>query len=158
MLEIGAIVDGKVTGLTGFGAFVSLPDGKSGMVHISEVSNSFVKDIKEFLKEGQDVKVKVVGISPEGKISLSIRKAEEPTEDEGQNRKRNDRQKSDRPKSDRPRNANVWQGQPKQNKTAMTFEEMMAQFKQVSDEKMTDLKRSSDSKHSGGYSRRGKNN
>lgn len=158
MLEIGAIVDGKVTGLTGFGAFVSLPDGKSGMVHISEVSNSFVKDIKEFLKEGQDVKVKVVGISPEGKISLSIRKAEEPTEDEGQNRKRNDRQKSDRSKSDRPRNANVWQGQPKQNKTAMTFEEMMAQFKQVSDEKMTDLKRSSDSKHSGGYSRRGKNN
>lgn len=158
MLEIGAIVDGKVTGLTGFGAFVSLPDGKSGMVHISEVSNSFVKDIKEFLKEGQDVKVKVVGISPEGKISLSIRKAEEPTEDEGQNRKRNDRQKSDRPKSDRPRNANVWQGQPKQNKTAMTFEEMMAQFKQVSDEKMTDLKRSSDSKYSGGYSRRGKNN
>lgn len=157
MLEIGAIVDGKITGLTGFGAFVSLPDGKSGMVHISEVSNTYVKDIKDFLKEGQDVKVKVVGVSPEGKISLSIRKAQEPSEEEKAARK-NDRPRNDRPKNDRPRNANVWQGQPKQNKGAMTFEEMMAQFKQVSDEKMTDLKRNSESKHSGGYSRRGKNN
>ncbi len=157
MLEIGAIYDGKVTGLTGFGAFVSLPDGKSGMVHISEVSTDYVKDIKDFLKEGQDVKVKVVGISPEGKISLSIRKAQE-TASEDRNNRKNDRPKGERPKSDRPRNANVWQGQPKQNKGAMTFEEMMAQFKQVSDEKMTDLKRNSESKHSGGYSRRGKNN
>lgn len=157
MLEIGAIYDGKVTGLTGFGAFVSLPDGKSGMVHISEVSTSYVNDIKEFLKEGQEVKVKVVGISPEGKISLSIRKAQEPSAEEKASRK-NDRPKGDRPRNDRPRNANVWQGQPKQNKGAMTFEEMMAQFKQVSDEKMTDLKRNTDSKHSGGYSRRGKNN
>ena len=144
MLEIGAIYDGKVTGLTGFGAFVSLPDGKSGMVHISEVSTDYVKDIKDFLKEGQDVKVKVVGISPEGKISLSIRKAQEPASEERNSRK-NDRPKGERPKSDRPRNANVWQGQPKQNKGAMTFEEMMAQFKQVSDEKMTDLKRNSES-------------
>ena len=152
MLEIGAIYDGKVTGLTGFGAFVSLPDGKSGMVHISEVSTDYVKDIKDFLKEGQEVKVKVVGISPEGKISLSIRKAMEPSK-EKKKEKRNDRPKGDRPKTDRPQRANVWQGQPKQNKGAMTFEEMMAQFKQVSDEKMTDLKRSTDSKH-GGYSRR----
>ena len=163
MLEIGAIYDGKIAGLTGFGAFVSLPEGKSGMVHISEVSNTYVKDIKEFLKEGQDVKVKVVGISPEGKISLSIRKAQESSEEEDRNSRKNDRPKgdrpkSDRPKSDRPRNANVWQGQPKQNKGAMSFEEMMAQFKQVSDEKMTDLKRNTDAKHSGGYSRRGKNN
>ena len=157
MLEIGAIYDGKITGLTGFGAFVSLPDGKSGMVHISEVSNTFVKDIKDVLKEGQEVKVKVVGISPEGKSSLSITTAQEPSEEEKNSRK-NDRPKGDRPKSDRPRNANVWQGQPKQNKGAMTFEEMMAQFKQVSDEKKTDLKRNSESKHSGGYSRRGKNN
>ena len=157
MLEIGAIYDGKITGLTGFGAFVSLPDGKSGMVHISEVSNTFVKDIKDVLKEGQEVKVKVVAISPEGKISLSIKKATEPSAEEKNSRK-NDRPRGDRPKSARPRNANVWQGQPKQNKSAMTFEEMMAQFKQVSDEKMTDLKRNTDSKHSGGYSRRGKNN
>ena len=145
MLEIGAIVEGKVTGLTAFGAFVSLPDGKSGMVHISEVSNSFVKDIKEFLKEGQDVKVKVVNITDEGKISLSIKKAEDTPKEVAPRPKRNDRPRN---------NSNVWQGQPKQqNDTAMSFEDMMARFKQVSDEKMTDLKRSTDSKH-GGYSRR----
>lgn len=145
MLEVGAIVEGKITGLTAFGAFVSLPDGKSGMVHISEVSNTFVKEIKDFLKEGQDVKVKVVGISPEGKISLSIKKAME-----------NDKQSSAKPRRhDRPRNSNVWQGQQKPQPTEnMSFEDMMARFKQVSDEKMTDLKRSTDSKHGGGYSRR----
>lgn len=145
MLEIGAIVEGKVTGLTAFGAFVSLPDGKSGMVHISEVSNSFVKDIKEFLKEGQDVKVKVVNITDEGKISLSIKKADETPKEYTPRPKRNDRPRN---------NSNVWQGQPKQqSESAMSFEDMMARFKQVSDEKMTDLKRSTDSKH-GGYSRR----
>ncbi len=144
MLEIGAIVEGKVTGLTAFGAFVSLPEGKSGMVHISEVSNSFVKDIKDFLKEGQDVKVKVVNITDEGKISLSIKKAEDTPREYAPKQKRNDR----------PRNNNVWQGQPRQqNDSAMSFEDMMARFKQVSDEKMTDLKRSTDSKH-GSYSRR----
>lgn len=146
MLEVGAIFEGKVTGLTAFGAFVSLPDGKSGMVHISEVSNSFVKDIKDFLKEGQDVKVKVVAISDEGKISLSIRKAEDAPKKENSRPPR---------KTERPARANVWQGQPKQSKEAMSFEDMMAHFKQVSDEKMTDLKRNSDSKHGGGYSRRG---
>ncbi len=147
MLEIGKIVEGKITGLTAFGAFVSLPDGKSGMVHISEVSNSFVKDIKDFLKEGDTVKVKIVGISDEGKISLSIRKAEEqPRENQP---KRN---------TPRPRNANVWQGQPKQHKEAMSFEEMMAQFKQTSDEKMSDLKRSTDGRHGGGNRRGGRNN
>ncbi len=145
MLEVGAIVEGKVTGLTAFGAFVSLPDGKSGMVHISEVSNTFVKEIKDFLKEGQDVKVKVTGISPEGKISLSIKKAEEAPKEKPQPRPK---------RNDRPRNANVWQGQQKpQANESMSFEDMMARFKQVSDEKMTDLKRSTDSKH-GGYSRR----
>ena len=145
MLEIGAIVEGKVTGLTAFGAFVSLPDGKSGMVHISEVSNSFVKDIKDFLKEGQDVKVKVVNITDEGKISLSIKKADETPREAAPRPKRNDRPRGN--------NSNVWQGQPKQNDSAMSFEDMMARFKQVSDEKMTDLKRSTDAKH-GGYSRR----
>ena len=148
MLEIGAIVEGKITGLTAFGAFVSLPDGKSGMVHISEVSTSFVKDIKDFLKEGQTVKVKVVGVSEEGKISLSIRKAEanetQPKEKAQQRPRRNDR----------PR-ANVWQGQPQKNKEAMSFEDMMAQFKQVSDEKMSEFKRASEFR--GGNNRRGKN-
>ena len=152
MLEVGAIVEGKVTGLTAFGAFVSLPDGKSGMVHISEVSTSFVKDIKDFLKEGQDVKVKVVGISEEGKISLSIRKAEPQKEKPAREQKDGAPQRPRR--NDRPRNANVWQGQPSK-KEATSFEDMMAQFKQVSDEKMSDLKRSSEFR--GGNNRRNKN-
>ncbi len=149
MLEIGAIVEGKITGLTAFGAFVSLPDGKSGMVHISEVSTSFVKDIKDFLKEGQTVKVKVVGISEEGKISLSIRKAEAPKEprEPKENAPQRPRRNNDRPR------ANVWQGQPSKSKEAMSFEDMMAQFKQASDEKMSDLKRSVDFKNG---TRRGK--
>ena len=76
-LAVGAIFEGKVTGITKFGAFVSLPEGKSGMVHISEVANSFVNDIKDFLTEGQDVKVKVINIDQAGRINLSIKKAQE---------------------------------------------------------------------------------
>ncbi|MGN1418862.1 MAG: S1 RNA-binding domain-containing protein [Acutalibacteraceae bacterium] len=148
MLEIGSIVDGKVTGMTGFGAFVSLPDGSSGMVHISEVSSSYVKDIKDFLTEGQDVKVKIIGINEQGKISLSIKKAAE-----DKNERRSSRNNCEQK---RPRRANVWQGQQeKPSCENMSFEDMMARFKQVSDEKMTDLKRSGESKHGGGYSRRG---
>lgn len=151
MLEIGSIVDGKVTGMTGFGAFVSLPDGSSGMVHISEVSSSYVKDIKDFLTEGQEVKVKVIGVNEQGKISLSIKKA---TEEKEKKEFRPRRNSSDRRSSNR---ANVWQGQKKESTQEMSFEDMMARFKQVSDEKMGDLKRAGEAKH-GGYSRRSKGN
>ena len=74
-LAVGGIFDGKVTTITKFGAFVSLPGGKSGLVHISEVANSFVNDVHDFLTEGQEVKVKVLAITPEGKINLSIKQA-----------------------------------------------------------------------------------
>lgn len=74
MVEVGEILEGKVTGLTNFGAFISLPGNLTGMVHISEVSQSYVSDIHEHLKENQTVKVKVIDITPEGKISLSIKK------------------------------------------------------------------------------------
>lgn len=151
-IEEGAIVSGKVTGLTDFGAFVEIEDGKTGMIHISEVAANYVKDIKEHLTVGQEVKAKVISVSPEGKISLSIRRitAEQPKE-----------QRPQRPQKPRgeKRNPPVWNGQ-KSNAPAegekQSFEDMMARFKQVSDEKMTDLKRASDSKRgSGGYSRRG---
>lgn len=75
-LQVGAILEGKVTGCAKFGAFVFLPSvGKSGMVHISEVANTYVNDINEHLKEGQQVKVKVLSVDPSGKIALSIKKA-----------------------------------------------------------------------------------
>jgi S1 RNA binding domain protein len=77
-MEIGSILSGKVTGITKFGAFVALSDGRSGMVHISEVAHSYVNDIREHLAEEQEVMVKVIGISPEGRINLSIKKAAPP--------------------------------------------------------------------------------
>ncbi len=153
-IEEGAIISGKVTGLTDFGAFVELEGGKTGMIHISEVAANYVKDIKEHLTVGQEVKTKVISVSPEGKISLSIKKLVEQPKEPREPRA---------PKPQRPRERrsapNVWNG-PKSNSPAagekQSFEDMMARFKQVSDEKMTDLKRASDSKRGGGgYSRRG---
>lgn len=73
--EIGSVIEGTVKSITNFGAFVALPGGKTGMVHISEVANTYVNDIHEFLQEGQAVKVKVLSIDPAGKIGLSIKKA-----------------------------------------------------------------------------------
>ena len=76
-IEVGMILEGKVSGITKFGAFVDLPNSKTGMVHISEVALEFVKDIKDHLTVGQTVKVKVISIADDGKISLSIKKAME---------------------------------------------------------------------------------
>ena len=74
-LEVGAILEGKVTGITKFGAFVELEGGKTGMVHISEVAPTFVREIRDFVTEGQTVKVKVLSIGEDGKISLSMKKS-----------------------------------------------------------------------------------
>lgn len=143
-LELGAIVEGKVTGFTAFGAFVDLGEGKKGMVHISEVATEFVKDIKDHLKVGQAVKAKIIQISDDGKISLSIRKAVENS------------RPSQKPRGNAPKKASPsWQDSKPQETPAQSFESMMAKFKQQSDERMSDLKR--DSKHGGGYNRRGTN-
>lgn len=144
-LEVGAIVEGVVTGFTKFGAFVSLPDNKSGMVHISEVSTEYVNDINDHLSKDQQVKVKIISIGDDGKISLSIRRASEASKPKTQKSQRNNRQQ------------NVWQGQQTKNSgEAMSFEDMMAKFKQDSEEKMSALKKSSDSRYS--VSRRGNSN
>lgn len=80
---VGAIVDGKVTGITKFGAFVALPEGKSGLVHISEIAHTYVSEVSEHLSEGQEVKVKVIGIDQSNRINLSIKKATEPPPRQG---------------------------------------------------------------------------
>ena len=77
-LEIGSILEGKVSGITKFGAFISLPEGKSGLVHISEVASTYVTDVHEHLQVGQTVKAKILSISEDGKINLSIKRAVEP--------------------------------------------------------------------------------
>ena len=79
-IEVGETVKGKVTGITNFGAFVELPDGDTGLVHISEVANTYVKDITNYLKKDEEIKVKVINIDDEGKIGLSIKQLEDPAD------------------------------------------------------------------------------
>ena len=148
-LEVGMIAEGKVTGITKFGAFVELEGGKTGMVHISEVAPTYVNDIKEYLKEGQTVKVKVLSIGEDGKISLSIKKAL-PQQQQRRPSYQQNKNSSSR-QSARPGNFD-WQSSKRSEPTS--FEDMMSKFKQTSDEKMSDLKRMNESKR-GGYSRRG---
>ena len=140
-VEIGAILEGKVTGITNFGAFVELPDKTTGMVHISEVSSSFIKDIHEKLSEGDVVKVKVIDINEKGKVALSIKKAQPEQQEES---------KPKRPAGDRPKRGQppVWTGTQRSEPETMSFEDMMAKFKQVSDDKFSDLRRSNDSRYS----------
>ena len=78
-LEVGSLLEGTVSGITNFGAFVQLPGGETGLVHISEISDVYVKDVKDFLKQNDKVKVKVISVDPQGKIALSIKQAKAPT-------------------------------------------------------------------------------
>ena len=155
-LEVGSILEGKVTGITKFGAFVELPGGKTGMVHISEVAPTFVKEIRDFVTENQTVKVKVLSISEEGKISLSIKKAMDPAQQQPQRRESRGNNGPRTPRQPRP--AAVWPRRPgkyawqSRRIEGGSFEDMMSRFKQSSDEKMSDLKRAVESKR-GGFSR-----
>ena len=85
-LQVGMVLEVKVTGITKFGAFVALPEGKSGLVHISEIANTFVNDVHDYVQDGQTVKVKIIGIADDGKINLSIKKAEAPEQPARQSR------------------------------------------------------------------------
>ena len=91
-ISVGAILEGNIKSITKFGAFVSLPGGRSGLCHISEIAHSYVADVKDFLTEGQEVKVKVVGIDDAGRINLSIKKATPPPP-RPQNAPRGDRER-----------------------------------------------------------------
>lgn len=133
-LTIGQIVEGKITGITNFGVFADLGEGKSGMVHISEVARTYVNDIKEHVKVGDVLKMKVLNIGEDGKISLSIKRALEP-EKSREPRERRERQGFQQSKPD---GSYTWM--PKKSEP-QSFEEMMNRFKQTSDEKFSDLKR-----------------
>lgn len=132
-LETGQIVEGKVSGITGFGAFIDLPDGQTGLVHISEVARNYVKDINDHLSLNQTVKVKVLSLDKKGKISLSIKKAQPEF---------HPHRKSE-PFSGKPAEIDWNAGNAQQD---MSFEDMMASFKQSSDARMLDIKRNVESK------------
>ena len=133
-LNVGEIVEGKITGITNFGLFLDLGEGKSGLVHISEVARNFVNDINELFKVNDTVKAKILNIGEDGKISLSIKRALEP-EKTGQKFQKKERRTYEQPKPD---GSYTWM--PKKSEPA-SFEEMMNRFKQQSDEKFSDLKR-----------------
>ena len=136
--KVGDIVEGKITGITAFGVFADIGEGKSGMVHISEVAKTYVNDIKEHVKENDVVKVKILNIGEDGKISLSIKRAL-PEEAGAQPEKKNERRNYSKPKAAAPIDSSyTWT--PKKAEPA-SFEEMMNRFKQTSDEKFSDLKR-----------------
>ncbi len=116
---VGDIVEGIVTGITKFGAFVELPGKKVGLVHISEVADSYVKEVGDFIKEKDSVKVKVISIEESGKISLSIKKAKAPA----------------------PR--------PKSFESPATFDDMLNRFMKDSNEKLGELKRHQEGRKSG---------
>lgn len=131
-LEVGKIYDGKVKGIAQYGAFIEIDGAGTGMVHISEIANSFVKDVNDYLKEGQEVKVKVLNINDDGKIALSIKKANENAEEQLRPAKRPER---------RP---NVWEPKKKPPVTELGFEDMLTRFKQNSEEKICALKRNTE--------------
>lgn len=133
-LTVGQIVEGKITGITNFGVFADLGDGLSGMVHISEVARTYVNDIKDFVKLNDVLKMKVLSIGDDGKISLSIKRALE-QEKPAEPRERREKRDYQPPKPD-----GSYQWMPKKTEPA-SFEEMMNRFKQTSDEKFSDLKR-----------------
>ncbi|MBR1751279.1 MAG: S1 RNA-binding domain-containing protein [Ruminococcus sp.] len=168
-LEVGKIYEGKVTGITKFGAFVELDKNTTGMVHISEIANTFVNEIRDHISEGQEVKVKVLSLGDDGKISLSIKKAmPAPARgDRSERAPRNDRRQDKRrqggfknqKKSFEPSEPVDLTKTPPPVYVARTsddsnFEDMMSRFKATSEEKFSDLKHVLDNKRRGSSRRK----
>ena len=131
-LTVGAILEGKVKTITNFGAFISLPENKTGMVHISEVANAYVSDIRQHLTEGQDVKVMVIG-TENGKVNLSIKRLEAKP------------QRENAPRPQAPRPTRTAPTPPPAPKTAdQLFEERLKAFMSESDSKISSIRQYSD--------------
>lgn len=143
-LDVGKIYEGKVTGITKFGAFVELEPGTTGMVHISEVANTFVNEIKDFLTEGQTVKVKVLSVGEDGKISLSIKKAADNPPPRKDNVRKPYNNNNGGRRFDGGSKQNVQEKAPLTPEAA--FEDMLNKFKQNSEERMSDIKKNVDNK------------
>jgi S1 RNA binding domain protein len=147
-IEVGSKLQGKVTGITNFGAFVELPGGSTGLVHISEVADNYVKDINEHLKVGDEVEVKVINVEKDGKIGLSIKKAKERPPQPAASQRPN--------AGGRPRGGNNRQGGGyRDQREQETFEQKMNRFLKDSEDRLTSLKRHTESKRGGRGARRG---
>ena len=147
-IEVGSVVEGVVTGITNFGAFVELPEGKVGLVHISEVADVYVKDVHDFLKERDQVRVKVLSVDERGKIGLSIKQLQEKKDEAAQP----DTGSSPRLQygaRDFRRSGGRYGGN-----VSASFEDKLSKFLKDSDERLTDLRRKTDSKRGGRGSRR----
>jgi S1 RNA binding domain protein len=142
-IEVGSKLQGKVTGITNFGAFVELPDGSTGLVHISEVADNYVKDINDHLKVGDQVEVKVINMEKDGKIGLSIKKAK----DRPETPKSHSHSHTGRPRQGRANDRN--------NAKPENFESKMARFLKDSEDRLSSLKRHTESKRGGRGARRG---
>jgi len=134
-IEVGTIVEGVVTGITNFGAFITLPGGITGLVHISEVADAYVKDVKDYLKEQDQVQVKVINVDAKGKIGLSIKQAKPPVQAAAP-------APAPRPfvKRDRP---------PIRSVAPETFEDKLSKFIKESEQKQLEFRRSTDAKRGG---------
>ena len=151
-VEIGKIYEGTIKNITKYGAFVEMHlSGDSahpmGMVHISEISRSYVREIRDFVTEGQQVKVKVIGIHPQGKIRLSMKQTEKNADNGG---KPIQKERGTRPQGSHPQRSsppNVYQPKEKTLPSEMTFEDMLSRFKQNSEERMCDIKRGTERKN-----------
>lgn len=151
------LLEGKITKITGFGAFVELTDGRSGLIHISEIADGFVDDIHRFVTEGQEVKVVLVNTDEKGRLSLSLKRAapsgNAPSWNAGNQQKKPFRERPKRqsreaaPAPDFSTPPPDFDSLPK--KTDADFEDMMSKFKARSDEKISDLKKSFISKRGG---------
>ena len=159
-LEVGAIVEGEVTGITNFGAFVQLPEGKVGLIHISEVSNVYVKDVHDFLKEHDKVKVKVLSVDDRGKIGLSIKQPPapqaRPQRPQNDNRERRSNNNGMRPQGDNRERRGGMRQQSARPMAPVSFEDKLSKFLKDSDDRMLDLKRNTESKRGGRGARRDK--
>ena len=159
-LDIGAIVEGKVTGITKFGAFVEIDDGVTGLVHISEISKDYVTDVADFLERGDIVKVKVL-TADEKRLSLSLKdggtvvKSKKTSADAAKDKRDFSKDKNQKLAKSVSRPAEypkIYSPLPKKEEP-LTFEEMLSRFKKNSEEKISDIKKNLDGKR-GSYSKR----
>lgn len=151
-IEVGAKLKGKVSGITNFGAFIDLGAGKTGLVHISEVSNGFVKDINEVLKVKDEVTVLVTTVGNDGKIGLSIRKAQDNPPEE---KREFPKKEFQRPQAKKPFVKNQNQNQNTNNPGGKDdFDSLMSSFLKDSDDRLSTLRRSTEGKRGGRGGRR----